>query len=131
MSWWPNNPATDQINSKGNTEMKTFVTAVAFVLGAPSALLVLVAIGDGKAGLVSGGLFYIALCLATYFLPTIIAMLRRYPAWVGILLLNLFLGWTLIGWVAALVWSVMPIKPERRLTEQALIERRIADELRI
>jgi hypothetical protein len=53
--------------------------------------------------------------------------LGRHP------LLNLFLGWTLIGWVAALVWSVMPIKPERRLTliEQALIERRIADELRI
>jgi hypothetical protein len=63
--------------------MKTFVTAVAFVLGVPSALLVLVAIGDGKAGLVSGGRFYIALCLAIYFLPT--AMLRRYPAWVGIL----------------------------------------------
>lgn len=105
--------------------MRTFVTAVAMVLGIPAALLVLLALGDGKAGLVSGGLFYIALCLALYFLPTIVAMLRRQPAWVGILLLSLLLGWTLIGWVAALVWSVMPIKPERRLTliEQALIER--------
>ncbi|WXC87989.1 hypothetical protein WDM22_38570 [Bradyrhizobium septentrionale] len=49
------------------------------MLGIPSALLVLLAIGDGKAGLVSGGLFYIAICLAIYFLPTIVAMLRRQP----------------------------------------------------
>ncbi|WP_422389767.1 superinfection immunity protein [Bradyrhizobium septentrionale] len=34
----------------------------------------------------------------------------------AILLLNFFLGWTLVGWVAALVWSALPIQPERRLT---------------
>jgi hypothetical protein len=27
-----------------------------------------------------------------------------------IALLNLFLGWTFIGWVVALVWAALPVK---------------------
>jgi hypothetical protein len=38
-----------------------------------------------------------------YFLPTIIGREKHDAA--GIFLLNLFLGWTLIGWVIALVWA--------------------------
>lgn len=38
-----------------------------------------------------------------YFLPTIIGRDKRDAA--GILLLNVFLGWTVIGWVIALVWA--------------------------
>ena len=44
--------------------------------------------------------------LIAYFLPSIIAMKRGTDHAAGIMLLNLFLGWTLIGWVAALVWAV-------------------------
>lgn len=44
--------------------------------------------------------------LAVYFVPTIVAELRKTDHWVGITLLNLLLGWTLIGWVIALVWAV-------------------------
>jgi hypothetical protein len=40
-----------------------------------------------------------------YFLPSIIALVRGKRDIVAILLLNLFLGWTLIGWVVALVWA--------------------------
>lgn len=36
-----------------------------------------------------------------YFLPTIIALKRHRQAG-AVLVLNLFLGWTLIGWVIAL-----------------------------
>ncbi|ROM94674.1 hypothetical protein BK658_17670 [Pseudomonas brassicacearum] len=42
---------------------------------------------------------------AFYMLPTIEAWLREHPNLTSIALLNLFLGWTLLGWVAALVWS--------------------------
>ena len=38
-----------------------------------------------------------------YFVPTVVAMARNHPARVSILLLDIFLGWTLLGWVAALV----------------------------
>lgn len=40
-----------------------------------------------------------------YFLPTIVALVRHKRKVVSILLLNLFLGWTLIGWIVALVWA--------------------------
>ena len=42
---------------------------------------------------------------AIHFLPTIIAALRGGRSVVGIFLLNLFLGWTVIGWIIALIWS--------------------------
>lgn len=40
-----------------------------------------------------------------YFLPTFIAYRRRHKNRTAILVLNIFLGWTLIGWIVALVWS--------------------------
>lgn len=41
-----------------------------------------------------------------YFLPAIIAALRHTHNATGIVLLNLFLGWTVIGWVAALLMAI-------------------------
>jgi len=45
-----------------------------------------------------------ALCMALYFLPTIIGWHKRNAG--GIFVLNLLLGWTLVGWVVALVWAL-------------------------
>lgn len=41
-----------------------------------------------------------------YFLPTIIAAVRSKRDVVSIAVLNIFLGWTLIGWIIALVWAL-------------------------
>ncbi|HKW18679.1 MAG TPA: superinfection immunity protein [Terriglobales bacterium] len=41
-----------------------------------------------------------------YFLPAIIAFVRSKRDAVSILVLNLFLGWSVIGWVIALVWAL-------------------------
>jgi Superinfection immunity protein len=41
-----------------------------------------------------------------YFLPSIIALGRSKRDITAIVLLNIFLGWTMIGWVVALVWAV-------------------------
>ena len=48
-------------------------------------------------------------CIPTviYFVPTIIAVLKRKRNWLAIFLVNLFFGWTVIGWILALIWSVM------------------------
>ena len=43
--------------------------------------------------------------LAIYFLPIIIAAVRHKRNMLGIVLLNVFAGWTLIGWIIALVWA--------------------------
>ncbi len=41
--------------------------------------------------------------LTLYFLPAQIARKKKNAT--AILLLNIFTGWTFIGWVAALVWA--------------------------
>jgi hypothetical protein len=41
-----------------------------------------------------------------YFLPSIIALGRNKRDITAIVLLNFLLGWTMIGWVVALVWAV-------------------------
>ena len=41
-----------------------------------------------------------------YFLPAIVAFARSKRDAASILVLNLLLGWTAIGWVIALVWAL-------------------------
>ncbi len=43
---------------------------------------------------------------ALYFLPAIIAAARHTHNSVGILLLNIFLGWTVVGWFVALLMAM-------------------------
>jgi Superinfection immunity protein len=49
---------------------------------------------------------FFGLGFVIYFLPTILAFARNKRDTAAILLLNLLLGWTMIGWVIALVWAV-------------------------
>jgi len=44
--------------------------------------------------------------LVFYFLPTILAFARDKRDATAILVLNILLGWTVIGWVIALVWAL-------------------------
>ena len=44
--------------------------------------------------------------LGLYCLPGLIAYRRGHPKRVAIGALNLLLGWTFLGWVAALVWAL-------------------------
>jgi Superinfection immunity protein/Protein of unknown function (DUF2510) len=43
--------------------------------------------------------------LGFYFLPTIIGAVRKVPNVGSVLVLNLFLGWTLVGWVVSLAMA--------------------------
>ena len=58
------------------------------------------------------GILTTALLLLIYFIPGIIAFMRKHPNAMAIVLLNLFLGWTFLGWVAALVWASTAIRKE-------------------
>jgi hypothetical protein len=46
---------------------------------------------------------FLFLSAILYFLPTILA--RHKADFTGILLMNLLLGWTVIGWFVALIWA--------------------------
>lgn len=41
--------------------------------------------------------------LVVYFIPSVVGHKKRNAT--AILLLNIFLGWTFLGWVVALVWA--------------------------
>jgi hypothetical protein len=44
--------------------------------------------------------------IAIYFIPTFIAASRQHKNTLAIVLVNILTGWTFIGWIVALVWSV-------------------------
>ena len=50
-------------------------------------------------------LFFCIVSLGIYFLPAIVAFQRAHKNSASILVVNIFLGWTLLGWVVALAWS--------------------------
>ncbi|HRI39877.1 MAG TPA: superinfection immunity protein [Nitrospira sp.] len=49
---------------------------------------------------------YPLMALFVYLIPTFIAFGRGHPNYVPILVVNLTLGWTVIGWLGALLWSL-------------------------
>jgi Superinfection immunity protein len=55
--------------------------------------------------IVVGGVLYLA--------PTFLSAARGHHNSTAIFLLNLFLGWTVIGWVAALVWAATAVRSGR------------------
>ena len=55
-------------------------------------------------------LFILILIVLFYFIPAIKAYETKHRQKEAILILNLFLGWTTIGWVVALVWAYIKEK---------------------
>jgi hypothetical protein len=52
------------------------------------------------------GWILLLLAVAVYFLPWIVTAVRKTKRRAGIVLINLFLGWTLLGWLGALIWAM-------------------------
>lgn len=48
-------------------------------------------------------IFFIIVGFGLYFLPSLVGKDKRNAS--AIFVLNFFLGWTLIGWVVAMVWA--------------------------
>ncbi len=51
-------------------------------------------------------MIHLAVLALLYFLPTIVAANRGHHV-AGILLLDLFFGWTGIGWIVMLLWALL------------------------
>jgi hypothetical protein len=47
------------------------------------------------------------LLVPIYFVPSYIAFKKSKKQKTAIIVLNIFLGWTFLGWVVALVWACM------------------------
>lgn len=48
---------------------------------------------------------FFGLPFVMYFLPSLIALARSKRDLLAIFLLNFFLGWSVIGWIVALIWA--------------------------
>ncbi|MFG2674398.1 superinfection immunity protein [Streptomyces sp. NPDC048445] len=53
--------------------------------------------------------------MLAYFAPTVVAFARGVSNSGSILVLNLFLGWTLVGWVVALAMAARSAEPRPRM----------------
>ncbi len=60
---------------------------------------------------------YVVSAVVVYCIPSYIAHERRDPHFKAILLVNLLLGWTIIGWFAALI---MALVDSRRISSLGL-----------
>lgn len=84
-----------------------------FAAGLKTVALILIA-GAYAAGLAFGGdglretLIFLGSLVGgglLYFVPALAATNHQHPNRQAIFILNLFAGWTIIGWIAALVWA--------------------------
>jgi len=55
-----------------------------------------------------------------YFLPTVIAWKRQHHNALAVTVTNALLGWTFIGWVAALIWSCTKVEITRSRSAAAV-----------
>ncbi|WP_237235731.1 superinfection immunity protein [Pseudomonas sp. R76] len=60
---------------------------------------------DMDSGSPWAGFVLLVAAFVIYFLPTFVASNRKHVNFTSIFLVNLLLGWTFLGWVAALVWA--------------------------
>ncbi|VWD56299.1 hypothetical protein BCO71171_05976 [Burkholderia contaminans] len=52
---------------------------------------------------------FLIMLLLLYFIPAIIAFRRRHHNRTAITALNVLLGWSVIGWIAAFVWALTAV----------------------
>lgn len=59
--------------------------------------------------------------VAAYFVPFLVAMLRNHHQTHAIFALNLLLGWSGIGWIAALIWSLTAVRTDAASNAHSLM----------
>jgi hypothetical protein len=102
--------------------MKKFITTLA-LCATP------LAVHAGNADPASAGLGFLTLgiILACYFLPSIIAMVRgKATGTGGVVFVNFFLGWTVVGWFLAFVWACTGLTNADKAREQRRHEEMMA-----
>lgn len=93
---------------KGNVMF--VVRLIVLALFVTTSLLMALSFSLNAFGIFAAALILLLSAPTLYLLPTIEAWLRKHPNLGAIAAVNIFLGWSLIGWVIALVWAFK--KPE-------------------
>jgi len=91
------------------------IAAIAF--GAVAGALIVMALADGQASdpwqtelaawlFAGAAIFELSAGFFAYFAPLWIALVRGHPDTGAIAGLDLLLGWTVIGWLLAMIWAL-------------------------
>lgn len=71
--------------------------------------MIIDAVASGSSGI---GIIGLIVVMAMYFLPTIIASSRKVTNIGSVFVINLLLGWSVIGWIVALAMAVKTKTPQ-------------------
>ena len=52
----------------------------------------------------------VAVVSAAYFMPTVVAVARSHHRRLAIAAVNVFIGWTIFGWLVAYYWALTPVE---------------------
>ncbi|HEF0063491.1 MULTISPECIES: superinfection immunity protein [Citrobacter] len=63
------------------------------------------------------GFMFLAVLLVLYLIPSVIAYRRWHRNFKPIFALNIFLGWTFLGWLVCLVWSLSSNTQPKKVAE--------------
>jgi hypothetical protein len=74
----------------------------AWIMAAWGALFIVAAVNQNAE---AAGMPLVVLLLGLHFIPTLVALARNHHNTLAIFVLNLLAGWTLIGWLVAMVWA--------------------------
>lgn len=74
----------------------------------------------GGGGSAAAGFLVLLVLFAAYWIPAAIALIRGVRNTGSIVVVNLFLGWTLIGWVVALAMACRSVRPEMMPTSAGI-----------
>lgn len=70
------------------------------------------AAGAGAGG---GAIVLIVIIVGCYFIPSIVGKVRNVTNIGSVFVINLLLGWTLVGWVVALAMAVKTVTPSTQV----------------
>lgn len=62
---------------------------------------------DAQSAAFANGFLIGCFLIMLYMMPALIAYLNYHRNWKAIVVLNVLLGWTFLGWVVALVWAIV------------------------
>ena len=88
-------------NRRPNAATDRFVSGV----GVIALVVMILAMAPELPLVLIGAMLLSGLIVGAYFAPLIVAICRGHRNELAIGVLNMLLGWTIVGWVAALVWA--------------------------
>ncbi len=98
------------MNTNTTPKKRRIINAALITTGVATAIvMIIVALhvtGSGSIGSAFALVLFFVFWVGVYFIPAAVAVSRDVPNAGSVVVINLFLGWTLVGWVVALAMAV-------------------------